>query len=190
VDTDLQTLENILQRAENRTTEAKELIKAIQVYYNPDQPPKPGMIEGATQKSKKMVEEILKYEALLLTHESSIRYLQDIYTSNKQKITNLKQKVAQLEAQCQEPCKDSVRIHDTTGKDCQDIANKGAKESGLYFIRPLKATQQFLVYCEIDGSGNGWTVLQKRLDGSVDFKKNWIQYKEVLWLARRILAWQ
>lgn len=42
VDTDLQTLENILQRAENRTTEAKELIKAIQVYYNPDQPPKPG----------------------------------------------------------------------------------------------------------------------------------------------------
>lgn len=45
--------------------------------------------------------------------------------------------------------------------DCQDVANKGAKESGLYFIRPLKAKQQFLVYCEIDGSGNGWTVFQK-----------------------------
>nr|CAA29289.1 gamma-fibrinogen [Rattus norvegicus] len=178
VDTDLQTLENILQRAENRTTEAKELIKAIQVYYNPDQPPKPGMIEGATQKSKKMVEEILKYEALLLTHESSIRYLQDIYTSNKQKITNLKQKVAQLEALCQEPCKDSVRIYDITGKDCQDTANKGAKESGLYSIRPLKATEQFLVYCETDGPGNGWTEFKKRLDGSVDFLKNWIQYKE------------
>lgn len=45
--------------------------------------------------------------------------------------------------------------------DCQDIANKGARESGLYFIKPLKAKQQFLVYCEIDGSGNGWTVFQK-----------------------------
>lgn len=37
--------------------------------------PVTGMIEGATQKSKKMVEEILKYEGLLLTHESSIRYV-------------------------------------------------------------------------------------------------------------------
>lgn len=48
-----------------------------------------------------------------------------------------------------------------SSSDCQDIANKGAKESGLYFIRPLKSKLQFLVYCEIDGSGNGWTVLQK-----------------------------
>lgn len=50
---------------------------------------------------------------------------------------------------------------DFSSSDCQEIANKGAKESGLYFIRPLKSKQQFLVYCEIDGSGNGWTVLQK-----------------------------
>lgn len=48
-----------------------------------------------------------------------------------------------------------------SSSDCQDIANKGAKESGLYFIKPLKASQQFLVYCEIEGNGNGWTVLQK-----------------------------
>lgn len=41
VDNDLQAMEDILIRAENQTAEAKELIKAIQVYYNPDQPPKP-----------------------------------------------------------------------------------------------------------------------------------------------------
>ncbi|MCP6497666.1 hypothetical protein NL476_27245, partial [Klebsiella pneumoniae] len=96
---DLQTLEDILLRAENRTSETKELIKTIQIYYNPDAPPKPNMIEGATQKSKRMVEEIMKYEALLLTHETSIRYLQEIFNSNSQKITNLKQKAAQLEEQ-------------------------------------------------------------------------------------------
>uniref|UniRef100_A0A8C8WY30 Fibrinogen gamma chain n=1 Tax=Panthera leo TaxID=9689 RepID=A0A8C8WY30_PANLE len=189
VDNDLRTLEDILSRIENKTSEAKELIKSIQVNYNPNEPPKPNRIVSATKDSKKMMEEILKYEALIGTHESNIRFLQEIYNSNNQKINNLKLKVAQLEAKCQEPCKDTVQIHDTTGKvkpssapsppsDCQDIANKGAKESGLYFIKPLKAKQQFLVYCEIDGSGNGWTVLQKRLDGSLDFKKNWIQYKE------------
>ncbi|KAI2536320.1 fibrinogen gamma chain [Homo sapiens] len=186
VDKDLQSLEDILHQVENKTSEVKQLIKAIQLTYNPDESSKPNMIDAATLKSRKMLEEIMKYEASILTHDSSIRYLQEIYNSNNQKIVNLKEKVAQLEAQCQEPCKDTVQIHDITGKvkvdspslDCQDIANKGAKQSGLYFIKPLKANQQFLVYCEIDGSGNGWTVFQKRLDGSVDFKKNWIQYKE------------
>lgn len=48
--------------------------------------------------------------------------MQDIYNSNAQKITNLKQKVAQLEAQCQEPCKDTVQIHDTTGKGMGKLA--------------------------------------------------------------------
>ncbi|KAM9746953.1 fibrinogen gamma chain [Dama dama] len=178
VDKDLQNLEGILYQVENKTSEARELVKAIQISYNPDEPSKPNKIESATKNSKRMMEEIMKYETLIATHESTIRFLQEMYNSNNQKISNLKQKVVQLEAKCQEPCQDTVKIHDVTGRDCQEVANKGAKESGLYFIRPLKAKQQFLVYCEIDGSGNGWTVFQKRLDGSVDFKKNWIQYKE------------
>ncbi|KAM6220458.1 fibrinogen gamma chain [Rhynchocyon petersi] len=178
IDKDLQALEDTLHDVENKTSEAKELIKSIQIIYDTEEPGRPGVVEGATQKSKKMLEDIMKYENLFVTHESGIRYLQEMYNTNNQKIANLKQKVTQLEAKCQEPCKDTVKIHDTTGKDCQDIANRGAKESGLYFIKPLKAKQQFLVYCEIDGSGNGWTVLQRRLDGSVDFNKNWIQYKE------------
>lgn len=57
----------------------------------------------------------------LLLHCSLPRYLQEIYNSNSQKITNLKQKVAQLEDQCQEPCKDTVKIHDTTGKGMEEI---------------------------------------------------------------------
>ncbi|CAO2612769.1 Fibrinogen alpha chain [Lemmus lemmus] len=68
-------------------------------------------------------------------------------------------------------------MFDFSPSDCQEIANKGAKESGLYFIRPLKSKQQFLVYCEIDGSGNGWTVLQKRMDGSLNFNRTWQDYK-------------
>ncbi|XP_004606226.2 fibrinogen gamma chain isoform X2 [Sorex araneus] len=178
VDKDLQTLEDVLHQVENNTVEARELMKAIQVSYNPDELAKPNRVDIATKESRKMLEEIAKYEALIVTQTSGIRFLLDIYNSNKQKINNLKEKVAQLEAKCQEPCKDTVQIQTITGKDCQDVANKGAKESGLYFIKPIKAKQQFLVYCEIDGSGNGWTVIQKRLDGSEDFKRNWIQYKE------------
>ncbi|KAM7142797.1 fibrinogen gamma chain isoform 1-T1 [Molossus nigricans] len=177
VEKDLQALEETMSQVENKTGDAKELIRSIQITYNSGAPPKQSKIEAATRESRKMIEDIIKFEASVISHESNIRFLQDIYTSNNQKILTLKQKVVQLEAQCQEPCKDTVKIHDTTGRDCQDVANNGGKESGLYFIKPTTTQQQFLVYCEIV-NGNGWTVLQKRLDGSVDFKKNWIQYKE------------
>ena len=39
-----------------------------------------------------------------------------MYNSNDQKIINLKQKVGQLEEKCQEPCQDTVKIHDVTGR--------------------------------------------------------------------------
>lgn len=42
--------------------------------------------------------------------------MQEIYNSNSQKIVNLRDKVVQLEANCQEPCQDTVKIHDVTGR--------------------------------------------------------------------------
>ncbi|XP_038611056.1 fibrinogen gamma chain [Tachyglossus aculeatus] len=177
VDKELQILEDILKKVANSTAEAKLLIQEIQI-GGPDRSRDPQKRQGVTLKSRKMIDEFQKYEKIILDNEAAISDLQNIYLTNNKKILYLKEKVAQLEAKCQEPCQDDVKINDKTGRDCQDIANKGARESGLYFVKPLKAKQQFLVYCEIDSSGNGWTVLQKRLDGSLDFKKNWIQYKE------------
>lgn len=45
--------------------------------------------------------------------------------------------------------------------DCQDVANKGATTSGLYYVKPAGAPEEFLVYCEIDSAGRGFTVLQR-----------------------------
>ncbi|RFS89245.1 hypothetical protein CH426_25920, partial [Klebsiella aerogenes] len=126
-------------------------------------------IDGITLKTRKIIDEIVRYENTIVEHENIIQQLTDMLILNTNKITQLKQKTNQLASQCQEPCRDTVQILETTGRDCQDIANKGARHSGLYFIKPVKAKQQFLVYCEIDTFGNGWTVLQTRLDGSVDF---------------------
>lgn len=42
VEKDLQNLEGILHQVENKTSEARELIKAIQISYNPEDLSKPG----------------------------------------------------------------------------------------------------------------------------------------------------
>ncbi|XP_068134998.1 fibrinogen gamma chain isoform X2 [Hyperolius riggenbachi] len=177
VDTELQNLEGLLSRITNDTTFTNEMVVDIRQIGRKPQP-QPQVLGDPTMKSKSMLDEISRYEQAVTNNEQNIQYLQEILTTNTQKISLLKQKIATLELQCQQPCKDTVEIQELTGKDCQEVANKGARISGLYFIKPLKAKKQFLVYCEIEPSGSAWTVLQRRLDGSVDFNKNWVQYKE------------
>ncbi|XP_020637032.1 fibrinogen gamma chain [Pogona vitticeps] len=178
VDQDLQELERILHDISNSSDVTEHLIRQIRQIHIPGSSAQPNIASGYTQKSKEIIDEIIRYENVILAHENTIQQLTDLMVANNNKIQQLKQRTAQLEAQCQQPCKDTVQIQELTGRDCQDIANKGARQSGLYFIKPQRAKEQFLVYCEMDTLGNGWTVLQRRLDGSEDFRRSWIQYKE------------
>ena len=46
----------------------------------------------------------------------------------------------------------------------------------MYTIKPDNLPA-FDVFCDQTTAGGGWTVFQKRLDGSVDFYLNWSDYK-------------
>ena len=48
--------------------------------------------------------------------------------------------------------------------------------SGVYTIDP-DGSGAFNVSCDQTTSGGGWTVFQKRMDGSVDFNRTWDDYK-------------
>ncbi|KAK6493328.1 fibrinogen gamma chain [Huso huso] len=175
-DRELSYLENTLNQISNLTTGAHE--KANYIRDSSISSRKSAPQDLYLKKSNTMLDDILRFEKSIISQESQMYELQDLLRANDQRIVQLKQMAVQLEQRCQEPCKDTVTIQEITGKDCQEVANKGAKVSGLYFIKPTKAKQPFLVYCEIDRNGNGWTVIQKRQDGSVNFTKNWIQYRE------------
>ncbi|XP_053688401.1 ficolin-2-like [Sabethes cyaneus] len=51
--------------------------------------------------------------------------------------------------------------------------------SNVFMIRPAGVdTQPFMAYCEQDFLGGGWIVFHKRFDGSVNFTRDWDEYRE------------
>lgn len=50
-------------------------------------------------------------------------------------------------------------------------------KTGKYAIRPVKNSKPFYAYCEMQINGGGWTVIQKRFNGSENFYRNWTDYK-------------
>jgi len=62
------------------------------------------------------------------------------------------------------------------GKNCAELYKSGQRISGVYTIDP-DGSGAFDVFCDQTTAGGGWTVFQKRLDGSVDFYRGWADYK-------------
>ena len=52
----------------------------------------------------------------------------------------------------------------------------GYKISGVYYI-DSDGLGEFKVFCDKTTAGGGWTVFQKRFDGTVDFFPTWDDYK-------------
>ncbi|XP_048406069.1 angiopoietin-1 [Stegostoma tigrinum] len=62
-------------------------------------------------------------------------------------------------------------------RDCADALQSGANVSGIYTIHIENMTEHRKVYCDMETSGGGWTVIQRRVNGSTDFQRNWREYK-------------
>ncbi|XP_078666443.1 microfibril-associated glycoprotein 4-like isoform X1 [Branchiostoma floridae x Branchiostoma belcheri] len=63
-------------------------------------------------------------------------------------------------------------------QDCQDILdNDETTPSGVYMVYPRDNLGGFLVYCDMDTDGGGWTLFQRRQDGTVDLYRGWADYK-------------
>lgn len=62
-------------------------------------------------------------------------------------------------------------------KDCQHAKEAGHSVSGIYMIKPENSNGPMQLWCENSLDPGGWTVIQKRTDGSVNFFRNWENYK-------------
>ena len=52
-------------------------------------------------------------------------------------------------------------------KNCAELYKSGQRISGVYTTDP-DGSGAFNIYCDHMTAGGGWTVIQKRMDGSVD----------------------
>ncbi|XP_017704291.1 PREDICTED: ficolin-2 isoform X1 [Rhinopithecus bieti] len=65
----------------------------------------------------------------------------------------------------------------TGPRTCKDLLDRGHFLSGWHTIY-LPDCRPLTVLCDMDTDGGGWTVFQRRMDGSVDFYRDWAAYKQ------------
>ncbi|WAR30110.1 ANGP2-like protein, partial [Mya arenaria] len=63
--------------------------------------------------------------------------------------------------------------------DCSDVLELGLSHgSGVYKVTPWNTLREVEVYCDMDTEGGGWTVFQRRWNGSVAFNKSFAEYEQ------------
>ncbi|KAM9337933.1 angiopoietin-related protein 2-like [Symphorus nematophorus] len=63
-------------------------------------------------------------------------------------------------------------------RDCLEALDGGYTTSGMYLLKPDKGNKLMQVWCDQRHDPGGWTVIQRRQDGSVNFFRNWETYKQ------------
>ncbi|XP_046861286.1 techylectin-5B-like [Xenia sp. Carnegie-2017] len=122
----------------------------------------------------KLQKQIKKFEIKMIKLSLQMKTLEA-------KIATAQTELKSLEKQFKELFKNNKNLMQTQikaeGKDCADLYRKGKKKSGVYQIDP-DSQGYFDVFCDMKKSGGGWTVFQRRQDGSVDFYRDWKNYTQ------------
>ncbi|XP_078141365.1 fibrinogen C domain-containing protein 1 [Centroberyx gerrardi] len=63
-------------------------------------------------------------------------------------------------------------------RDCSEVLAAGGSQDGVYSVFPTHDPAGFMVYCDMTTEGGGWTVIQRREDGSVNFYRDWAAYRD------------
>lgn len=121
--------------------------------------------------------------------------IENIYMSNADiEYTAMKNLIAQIDDKISSS--GLQRNGRDTGEDYPKDCSEVTEPSGVFKIRPLECDKPFSVYCDMDTDGGGWTVIQRRTDGSTGFNRGWRDYRNGFgskhsdyWVGNEHLFW-
>eukprot|EP00105_Crassostrea_gigas_P023117 XP_011442851.1 PREDICTED: fibrinogen C domain-containing protein 1 [Crassostrea gigas] len=100
------------------------------------------------------------------TAQDSTHTLISLFESLQLQITELQRKVDQgFSGSCK-----------AKPKDCADLLAAGKNESKVYSIYPGEGHTPTKIYCDMADEGGGWTVIQRRFNGSENFFRSFADY--------------
>uniref|UniRef100_A0A4W5RPS1 Fibrinogen C-terminal domain-containing protein n=1 Tax=Hucho hucho TaxID=62062 RepID=A0A4W5RPS1_9TELE len=98
--------------------------------------------------------------------------------------------------QCLITASSSHQSREGPWRDCQHVLDSGETTNGINLLRPQSANRLLQAWCEQTKAQGGWTVIQRRQDGSANFFRTWEQYKQDFgnldgeyWLGLEHLYW-
>ncbi|TRZ00695.1 hypothetical protein DNTS_025541 [Danionella cerebrum] len=113
--------------------------------------------------------------------ELNLLNLENVEAIMDRKVENITGMVNKISSSCTSNCPGQQQLQhlsNITPRDCSDISMLGQRTNGLYQATPDPRNRSFAVYCDMESFGGGWTVIQRRSDGSVNFNRSWAEYKK------------
>ncbi|XP_005304967.2 angiopoietin-4 isoform X1 [Chrysemys picta bellii] len=84
------------------------------------------------------------------------------------------QSLVQLVSQGKAPLAKEEQV----SQDCAQTRRAGFNASGVYTLHVTNMTEPRKVFCDMETDRGGWTVIQRRANGSVNFQRKWKEYKQ------------
>lgn len=131
------------------------------------------MLEAQNRRIDDLMERIRLQQDKLDKQNVRIRTLQSEIQQSRQKAS---QRSSKSESSVQGGVAEQRDSPAETASDCHELFMRGETTSGVYTIKPANS-EPFEVFCEMTADG-GWTVIQRRQDGSVDFDQLWDAYEK------------
>uniref|UniRef100_A0A1A8N0D5 Angiopoietin 2b n=1 Tax=Nothobranchius pienaari TaxID=704102 RepID=A0A1A8N0D5_9TELE len=166
----LQTQE--ISRLSDKNSFLEQRLLALEARYGKE-------LQGL-QSEKQQLQDLLERQSRLVTQLQGELGSSTLNSTTLQKqqavLTDTVQQLLAKVTQCNE-ISDAPKKKSLTFRDCADVLRSGVKESGVYHIHLYNTTQDVKVFCDMKTRGGGWTVVQHRRNGSVDFHRGWNDYK-------------